>query len=105
MVQRKRGSDHAPSSEASRAWREAAAMAGSMGLGFAISVGLGGGLGFLLDGWCGWRPIVWTPLLSLVGAGAGFWMAARFLGRTGRRRSAGAEARRDPESTEEESGA
>ena len=63
---------------------QAAAEAGAYGLTFALAAGLGGGAGYLLDRWFGWRPIVFTLILGVLGVVAGFVLVVRATARTRR---------------------
>jgi len=63
---------------------QAAAEAGAWGLTFALTAGVGGGAGYLLDRCFGWRPIVFTIIFGILGVVAGFVFVVRATSRSGR---------------------
>ena len=62
-----------------RRWAEAFAVAGSLGLEFALASFAGGAVGFWLDRVLNWPPIGFTILFGLAGAAAGFYLMLRTL--------------------------
>ena len=86
----------------STSWLEAIGLASSLGFQFAIAAGSGIALGYFLDRLFGLRPVVFTALVGLFGAAAGFVLILRTL--TGFERRSRRRDQRTPEKRHLEDG-